>query len=111
MIAADMMGSGQGVENEHCIGVVLIKSSPSCVGKLGRRNASAVTKGEIPKRNLWGFWATNQAVEGELYSLPNRPKEPRVLSLSAGGWSAVYTISTLFYFRVPIARKVDLLAV
>ena len=54
------------MKNEDCIGAVLIKTSPSCVSKLGRRNASAVTKGEIPKRNERAFGVGHAKTKTEM---------------------------------------------
>jgi hypothetical protein len=88
MIATDMMGSRQGMENEHCIGTVLIKGSPSCVSKLGRRNASAVTKGEIPKRNERAFGVGHAETKTEMMDFktlnPKMKQDSVVKSASLG---------------------------
>ena len=84
------MGSGQGVKNEYCIGAVLIKSPPSCVGKLGRRNASAVTKGEIPKRNERAFGVGHAETKTEMMDFktlnPKMEQESVAKSVSLGRW-------------------------
>jgi hypothetical protein len=50
VISANVVGSGKGVEDENGIGSILVESAPGGVGKLGRRNASAVAEGEISER-------------------------------------------------------------
>ena len=54
------------MKNKDSIGVILIKSPPSCVCKLSRGNASAVTKGEIPERNERAFGVGHAKTKTEM---------------------------------------------
>ena len=103
------MGSGQGVENEHCIGAVLIKSSPSCVGKLGRRNASAVTKGEIPKRNERAFGVGHAETKTEMMDFktlnPKMEQESAAKSVSLGLLGLQNRLSKVNYIHYLVGQR------